>query len=295
MVNGQAVSGQVARNLAVACGASADPLRTIFPGDSNVTSLRDEANSIYHALQVNATRTVGDLTLSVAYAFSHAIDDSSDRSDNTVLNAFDVANNRASSNFDQRHNLSVSYVYSLPFFRGSGMGHNLLGGWQVSGITVAQSGLPFTVTNGLSNFGDNAGLGNGVATAASHPDLAGNPKAGFTPTQDPSERGPLFYNPQAYTFPTGLTVGNVGRNTLTLPGRINFDFGLFKRFAINERAGFEFRAETFNIFNHTQYNAINSSLGTPLTAGGTFAGTNFLHLSGTHDPRRMQLGLRFYF
>jgi hypothetical protein len=292
-VNGQPVSGQVALNLAVACGklSSVDAVRTRFPGDSNITSLRDEANSIYHALQVSATRSLGDLTLSVAYAYSHAIDDSSDRGDNSILNAFNVAANRASSNFDQRQNLSVSYVYGLPFFRGSGLAHNLLGGWQVSGITVAQSGQPFTVTNGLGSFGDNAGVGNGVATAASHPDLLSDPKAGFTPNQDPTQRGPLFYNPNAFKAPTGLTFGNVGRNTLTLPGRLNFDFGVFKRFAINESAGFEFRAETFNLFNHTQYGG-NGNSG---INAAFLPGSNFMHLNAAHDPRRMQLGLRFYF
>ena len=292
-VNGAAVSGQVALNLAVACGtvSSVDAVRTIFPGNSNITSLRDEANSIYHALQVSATRSVGDLTLSIAYSYSHSIDDSSDRSDNTILNAFDVAANRASSNFDQRQNLSVSYVYSLPFFRSGGMAQHVLGGWQISGITVAQSGQPFTVTNGLGSFGDNAGVGNGVATASSHPDLISNPKAGFTPNQDPTIRGPLFYNPNAFAAPTGLTFGNVGRNTLTLPGRLNFDFGLFKRFAINERAGFEFRAETFNLFNHTQFGG-NGNSG---INAAFLPGSDFMHLNAAHDPRRMQLGLRFYF
>jgi hypothetical protein len=295
-VNGAPVSGQVALNLAVACGtvSSVDAVRTIFPGNSNITSLRDEANSIYHSLQVSATRSVGDLTLSVAYAYSHAIDDSSDRSDNTILNAFDVATNRASSNFDQRHNMSISYVYALPFFRGSGLTHNVLGGWQISGITVAQSGQPFSVTNGLKSFGDNAGVGNGVATAASHPDLASDPRAGFTPNQDPTTRGPLFYNPNAFKAPTGLTFGNVGRNTLTLPGRLNFDFGLFKRFAINERTGFEFRAETFNLFNHTQYGGNGAGAGTGINAA-FLPGSSFMHLNAAHDPRRMQLGLRFYF
>ena len=295
-VNGHPVSGQVARNLAVACGAGVDALRTRFPGDSNITSLRDEANSIYHSLQVGATRSVGDLTLSVAYSYGHSIDDSSDRSDNTILNAFNVAANRASSNFDQRQNLSISYIYALPFFRGSGLTHNVLGGWQVSGITVAQSGQPFTVTNGLASFADNAGVGNGVATAASHPDFVSDPRAGFTPNQDPSVRGPLFYNPNAFRAPTGLTFGNVGRNTLTLPGRLNFDFGLFKRFAINERTGFEFRAETFNLFNHTQFGTCASGGGCSNPINAAFLpGSNFMHLSSAHDPRRMQLGLRFYF
>ena len=96
-----------------------------------------------------------------------------------------------------------------------------------------------------------------------------------------------FYNPSAYAAPTGLTFGNVGRNTLNLPGRLNFNFGLFKRVTLNERAGFEFRAETFNLFNHTQFNSINTAF--------SVGSTSFLQLNGTHDPRRMQLGLRFYF
>src|SRR6266852_851947 len=281
--SGVPVTGQALINLNVACGnVNVDAQRTNFPGFSNVNTLRDAANSIYHSLQIGAQRTVGDLTLSVAYTYSHSIDDSSDRGDTAFVNAYNFAGNRASSNFDQRHNLSISYVYALPLFKGSGISHRLLGGWQVSGITVAQTGTPFNVTNST----DNAGVGNGTGTG-SRPDLVSNPGSGFTANQDPSNRGPLFYNPAAFAAPTGLTFGNLGRNTLNLPRRLNFDFGVFKKFPINERAGFDFRWETFNVFNHTQFNAIDSSFAP--------APSTFLHLSGTHDPRRMQFGLRFYF
>ena len=281
--SGVPVTGQALINLNVACGnVNVDAQRTNFPGFSNVNTLRDAANSIYHSLQIGAQRTVGDLTLSVAYTYSHSIDDSSDRGDTAFVNAYNFAANRASSNFDQRHNLSISYVYALPLFKGSGISHRLLGGWQVSGITVAQTGTPFNVTNST----DNAGVGNGTGTG-SRPDLVSNPGSGFTANQDPSNRGPLFYNPAAFAAPTGLTFGNLGRNTLNLPRRLNFDFGVFKKFPINERAGFDFRWETFNVFNHTQFNAIDSSFAP--------APSTFLHLSGTHDPRRMQFGLRFYF
>jgi len=286
-VNGKPVTGQVALNLAVACGtvSSVAAVRTAFPGFNNINTLRNAANSIYHSLQVGAQRTVGDLTLSVAYTYSHSIDDSSDRSDTAFVNAYNFASNRASSNFDLRHNLAISYVYGLPFFRGNGFAHAVLGGWQVSGITVAQSGTPFSVTtNGLNSFGDNAGVGNGTGTG-SRPDLVGNPRSGFSANQDPSQRGPLAYNPAAFAAPTGLTFGTVGRNTLTLPGRLNFDFGLFKKFPINEKTGFDFRWENFNLFNHTQFNSVNADFGP----------SDFLHLTNTHDGRRMQLGLRFYF
>jgi len=298
--NGTPVPTAALSNLWIACGNNADPLRTNYPGFSQITQLANQANSVYHALQVSAQRTVGNLTLSASYSYSHSIDDSSDRSDTAFVNSYDPAANRASSTFDQRHSLSVSYVYGLPIFKSPGLTHTLLGGWQISGITIAQTGLPFTVTNGTT-YGDNAGVGNGVGTG-SRPDLVGDPRASLSQTEYPDVRGPVIYNPGAFGLPTGLTFGNVGRNTLNYPGRLNFDFGTFKRFAINERAGFEFKWEVFNLFNHTQFDQIdNQGQGTNGIAmdtanpGANLDSSNFLHLTGAHAPRRMQFGLRFYF
>jgi hypothetical protein len=270
-------------NLAVACGADPNLYRTNFPGYSNINQLHNEANSIYHALQVQAHRTVGSLTVSMAYTYSHSIDDSSDRSDTAFVNAYDIAANRGNSSFDMRHNFSISYVYGLPFFTKTGLAHAVFGGWQLSGITIAQTGVPFSVTNGTT-YGDNAGVGNGVGTG-SRPDQVGDATAGVVASDTGGAIGKLFYNPTAFTTPTGLTFGDVGRNTLTLPGRLNFDVGIFKRFAINERTGFDFRWENFNFFNHTQFNGINSSLGS----------SGFMVLNQAHNPRIMQFGLRFYF
>jgi hypothetical protein len=283
LANGTPVTGRAVTNLSVACGASADPLRTAFPGYSDITYLRDYANSIYNALQVSANRTVGNLTLSVAYTYSHSIDDSSDRTDNAFVNAYDIAANRASSTFDQRHALSVSYVYAIPLFRhaSSAFERAALGGWQLSGITVVQTGTPVSVTNG-TNFGDNAGVGNGVGTG-SRPDLVGNPDAAAVNTN--AAPGPLLYNPAAYAIPTGLTFGDVGRDTLYLPRRTNFDFGLFKEFKFSEKTGLDFRWENFNLFNHSEFNGINSSFGT----------SGFLYADSTHLARKMQFGLRLFF
>jgi hypothetical protein len=281
--SGVPVTGQALVNLNVFCGnGSIDALRTNFPGYGNINTLRDAADSSFHSFQFGAKRTVGDLTLSVAYTYSHSIDDSSDRSDNAFLNAYNLAINRASSNFDVRHNAEFSYVYSIPLFKGAGMAHNILGGWQVSGITVAQTGIPFNIFTNT----DNAGVANGAANNGgnAHPDLVGNPGAPAAPS---SSRGPLAFNPAAFAAPRGLTFGTLGRNALNLPDHVNFDFGLFKNFAIREKAGFEFRWETFNIFNHTEYSGISSTF--------TPGSTTFLHLNATHDPRRMQFGLRFYF
>jgi len=283
LANGTPYGAQAGTNLGIACGANPDPSRTAFPGFGNINRLEDMANSSYHALQATVRRTVGNLTFSLAYTYSHSIDDSSDRFDSAFVNAYDIASNRASSNFDQRQNLAISYVYGLPFFKKPGLANKLLGGWQISGITIAQTGTPFSVTN-ATDFGDSAGVGNGVGTG-SRPDLVGDPQSGFSSNQDSGTFGPLHYNPAAFAAPTGLTFGNVGRNTLYLPGRLNFDVGIFKRFAIGEKTGFDFRWENFNLFNHTQLDAISSDFGS----------SDFLHLNGAHAPRRMQFALRFYF
>ncbi|HWY41925.1 MAG TPA: carboxypeptidase regulatory-like domain-containing protein [Candidatus Sulfotelmatobacter sp.] len=296
LANGKPVTGQAVTNLGVACGNDPNPSRPQL-GFGDITRLEDQANSIYHALQTSVHRTVGDLTLSLAYTYSHSIDSSSDRFDGAFVNSYDLATNRASSNFDVRHNLAISYVYGLPFFKGSGLTHTLLGGWQISGITIAQTGTPFSVTNG-TDFGDAAGVANGVGTG-SRPDLVGDPHASVQ-SNVPGVRGPLLDNPAAFRAPTGLTFGNVGRNTLAGPGRINFDFGLFKRFSFGETRALDLRWENYNLFNHTQYNGVSSSMdcapvGATAADPSCIGSSSFLHASGAHLARRMQFGLRFQF
>jgi hypothetical protein len=284
LANGTVVPAAASPNLSVACGATADSFRPLL-GYSTIQRVETSANSIYNALQVSVRRTVGALNLSLAYTYSHSIDDSSDRYETGFVDSYNPSRSRASSNFDLRHNFGASYVYSLPFFRGNGLTHTVLGGWQVSGITTIQSGTPVTITNG-SDFSDNAGVGNTLGSG-SFPDLVGNPHivAAAEKAAGAGVTGPLFYSPSAFALPTGLTFGDSGRNTLNLPHRVNFDFGTFKRFQIKERAAFEFRWEMFNVFNHTQFNVIDT----------TFGSDSFLHLTGAHAPRRMQFGLRFQF
>ncbi len=295
---GPPVTGQAATNLNIACGNLATPnlKRTAFPGYDNISRLQNSANSIYHALQVGARKTVGDLQLSVAYTYSHSIDDSSDRFDTAFVNSYDIASNRGRSEFDQRHNFALSYIYGLPFFKQPGFTHAVLGGWQVSGITVAQTGQPFTVTNSTT-FGDNAGVANGVGTG-SRPDRVVGVSLTPTAAEKAAEAGtfgPLLYNPAAFATPIGLTFGNVGRNTLSLPSRLNFDFGLSKRFAFTERTGLDFKWEAFNVFNHTQFGTCASGGGCSSPISSALGNSNFLHLTAAHAPRRMQFGLRLYF
>ena len=286
------------KNLSAACfgvsSAIPDPntLRTFAPGFGRVLSLQNVADSHYNALQATLRRSRGPLTLGVSYTYSHSIDDSSDRSDSTFVDSFNLASNRASSNYDQRHLLTINYVYDFPklstVFRNlsgedppakqddqpqstpppqseSRLLHLLVDNWQLSGITTFQSGTPFSVINGGSNAGisvlDNAGVANG-AGAGSFPDVIGDAKASPAQSGHPSQSiGPTLLNPAAFAAPRGLTFGNAGRNYLNNPNRLNFDVALLKIFKVKESASFELRAEAFNVFNHTQFRIYNPNLG----------------------------------
>ncbi len=293
-VNGGPPSG-AAVNVAVAqgcVGAGADPFRP-YQGYGDIANLQTAASSNYNALQVAVRRSSGGLELNFAYTYSHSIDDSSDRYDGSFTDAYNPAANRASSNFDQRHVLNFGYVWDIPLFKRDGLAHGLLGGWQYSGITTFSTGSPFSVIFPA----DNAGVGNGVGSS-SYADLVGNPKAGVE--QVPLlGYGRVFYNAAAYATPTALTFGDSGRNSLQNPARINFDMALFKHFVIKENAAIEFRAEAFNVFNHTEWNPIAGQAGAGAANNGsgtnTFGTTGFLYAGGVHEARILQLALKFLF
>jgi hypothetical protein len=281
--SGTAITGDALVHLNVACGADPNPLRP-FVGFSSINFLQFGASSTYNALQFSARRSLAPLTLSVSYTYSHSIDDSSSGGFGNSPSAVDSRNlalARGSSDFDERHNLGISYVYDLPFFRAPGRANKVLGGWQYSGIITTQTGTPFSVI--YSGFSDNAGVANGSGPGT-YADIVGNPKSGVP--SSPAGSPPFLYNPAAFAAPQGLTFGNSGRNSLRNPKTTNFDMALFKHFKFTETAGFEFRAEAFNIFNHTQWNGVNNDENSP---------GDFLQPSGAHRARTLQLGAKLIF
>ncbi len=311
--SGVPIAGQALTNLMVACGNDPNPFRP-FQGFGDILRLEDAASSSYHALQASLRRTAGKLQLSASYTWSHSIDDSSDRFDAGFVNSFNLAANRASSNFDQRHIFNLSYIYDLPFFQGQGLANKLLGGWQWSGITTFSTGTPFTVTNGV--FGDNAGVGNNIGTG-SFPDLIGDPNSNVPKVTPQPSFGLLLFNPGAFAAPRGLTFGNAGRNLLRNPQRTNFDMALFKHFKIKESMALEFRAEAFNVFNHTEFGYFGGAAGSAASnasgqnfsnSAGCYAGPNnsagdpsclatqsFLQIGSAHNARILQFGMKYIF
>jgi hypothetical protein len=251
-----------------------------YPGLSKVLALQNAADSSYHAFQFSARRTRGALTTGVSYSYSHSIDDSSDRSDPVLVNSYNLSENRASSNFDERHLLTVNYIYQFSFRNLAhdlldwanqsehpnraadaapsnccgGLKGQLLDGWEFSGITLVHSGTPFTVINTAGNTGisvtDNAGVSSNLGIAASYPDVV---KGLGKPANNIQSFGPVLENPSQFVAPRGLTFGNAGRNFLNNPRRVNFDMALAKHFKVTEAVQLEFRIEAFNIFNHTEF------------------------------------------
>ncbi|MGO9123506.1 MAG: carboxypeptidase regulatory-like domain-containing protein [Terriglobales bacterium] len=299
--------GQVATNLAVACGNDADPFRP-YRGLGDITRLDNGASSGYNALQAQLRRSIGALQLNVSYTYSHSIDDASDGGvfgDGGILNAYDFPAFRASSNFDQRHTFTSSAIYDLPFFKATGIRNKLLGGWELSGIAGWQTGTPFSAYN-AAGTPDNAGLGNGVASSAgagqSYADVISNPYQNIPQFNPASGFGPFIANPNAFAAPVGLTLGDSGRNFLRNPGHWNIDMALFKHFKITETMGFEFRAEAFNIFNHVEYGPLAGDQGGAAGSAGFSSGTgsfvpgsNFLQVGTVYSPRILQLGAKFIF
>ena len=254
------------------------------------------ASSFYNSLQLSVKRSFGQgLQLGSSYTFSRTIDDNSgsqtagdtDSGPNWIYYYADKSLNRGLANFDARHAFTFNSTYELPLGPGRMFGGGLtgvakaaLGGWQFGGIVTLVSGIPGTVS--IANRLTALGMHNEV------PDLA--PGASNNPTRpgNPNQ----YIDAAAFLFPADRTLGNLGRNTVTLPGLANFDFSLTKNTAITEASRLQFRFETFNLFNRVnfaipQLEAFNNR-GVPRADLGRITTTKT-------TARQLQFGLKYIF
>jgi hypothetical protein len=248
------------------------------------------------------------MNFQAAYTWAHAIDDSSDGS--SLYGVDDWNDNgrwRTNSDFDRRQTLMLNYVYALPFFKNnsSHLVRNGLGGWQLSGITSFFTGIPsqFTCTE--------TGYATGIGTSSMC-----NPVGSFGVAKhvvnDP-QWGPnvAWFNPGAIAMPNLSQLnadgspgmfGYLARNALMGPGRNDWDIALMKNFQMpwfgGEHSNLQFRWETFNTFNHTQYEYIQAGCSGKTPFGGPCNDSNNIgngEVTGTWNPRQMQFGLKFSF
>jgi len=240
------------------------------------------ASSSYNSLQVSLDkRFAHGLQFTAAYTYSKSIDQAS--SFEGILNPLPGANNYARSLFDARHRFVVSYYWDLPVRRYSGFAGKLLDGWAVSGITTYQTGFPIRITSSSDNE-----LMNSFDF-----ELPGEPdQVGAFHWQRPQSNGNYYFNnptDQTSIFSEANVFGRVGTAPRTIccgPGISETDFSAIKIIPLNERTRFEFRAELFNVFNHTQF--YNPD-------GNSTDGTQFGQVTQVKDPRLAQFALKFYF
>lgn len=215
-----------------------------YSGFANENLDADELSSNYNALQVQVRHNMGRLNFEANYTWSHEIDD--------LVNVFggwsDPYNpnlDRASGDWDVRHNLTGSVVYSLPDLNGSSaLVRGVFGGWQASSILQTRSGLP-----------ENIQVISGFFGTPLRPDFV----SGESPWL-PSHSWPnTSYNPAAFELPSnfegvwGHDIGTVGRNALRAPGFFQWDMSGMKTFPVTERLKVQFRADLFNILNHPNF------------------------------------------
>ena len=285
-------------------------------GYSGFQIFANDAYSHYHSLQTTLSRRWSAGYFQAAYTWSKSTDATS--SGNTALNtAFndetDLKFSRGLSDFDRPQRFVVSYRYDLPFYKGAtGATGALLGGWALSGITIFQSGAPFSVTDSAAGT---AYLGAGLASATLGAQLASGGSIGrgttsgeihsrlngylslanFTTARVADPLGCLA-DPN---FACTTAFGNLGRNIYRGPFQQNWDFSLIKNIKITERQSLRFTTDFFNIWNHVNFaNPSNNdvetithdSLGNP-TSDGPFG--KIFSTVGT--PRLVQFSLRYAF
>jgi hypothetical protein len=264
-------------------------LRT-FAGFNNIQEETNIATTSYNSFQAGLRQqSRHGLSFEVDYTYGHQIDDQRGSADLTaVSNPFNLKYDKGSGVLDRRQVFSANYVWDIPLFKNStGLAHSLLGGWTLSGTAISQSGIPWAGQNAPSNGGgDTVGLGGNYVNRAN---MTGK-------VQYPKERDSTgryhFVSPAGFSQPIAawdggpnLGFGNAGRDIVVGPSRINFGTNLYKAFAIRESMHFELRAESFNTFNHTQFNSFQNNI-----TGSDFGITN-----GVQDPRTFELGGKFLF
>jgi predicted heme/steroid binding protein len=285
-------------------GVNLNALRP-YKGFGSIRETDNVASSTYNSLQVAWNRRFSNtFQFGVSYTLSKSMDNGSNQRD-VVPDTYDTSMLWGPSEFDARHIVIINYLYQLPFFREQkGFAGKALGGWQISGITQFQTGLPCSV---IAPNVDYAGVGqdanwgcggNGQFWVVNgDPKIIGTfgPKGQWFATTNP-DGTPIFTAPTPGTFNTQRV-----RNLIYQPGYQNWNMGLFKTFPVNERLRFQFRAEAYNVWNHPNWCANSgcngtTNIGLNPTNTATF-GKVLSKGSGTsgQGERNLQLSLRLEF
>lgn len=247
-----------------------------YSGYNAISGLFTDGNSNYESFQTGFTYRKSATTVTLAYTYGKTLTDSNNSVGSTTAGGSTPQDPRyiradyGPAGFNRTNIFTGSWVYQLPFLKNSSslMGE-IFGNWSLSGIAVLESGFPLTTS----------------VTGATGP--SGSPR--------PDVVGPLTYpgtvaewfNTAAFAAPPNGFFGNAGVGNIKGPSEKSFNVALFKLFPIKERAHFEFRAEAFNVANHTNFNPAGIS-----TAVGS---GNFGEITSALDPRILEFAVKLVF
>ena len=286
-----------------------------YQGYAGIPFLNFDGNSSYHSLQVSAQRRfTRGLQIGAVYTWSKAMAyaDGDQGGVSTFVSRREFDYGEAS--YDRTHVFALNYLWNVP---GSGIRNRFLkgiaGGWQISGITRFQSGAPLSLSASLktgcsggpvpcvstntNNYGtDITGGGDGWRAVMSANAVL--PKDQRTITQ--------WFNASVFSPPAlaqhvtdmagvlrVLATGNTPSTFARGPGINNTDLALFKNFKIREKLNTQFRAEAYNVFNHTQFSGVGTTA--QWDQSGAQVNTSFGKITSARDPRIMQLAVRLVF
>ena len=253
-----------------------------YPGFAAINQEENETNFDYQSLQAGVRlENRHGLTTQLAYTWSHNISDVS----NDLYGLSDPYNtgyDRGSDNtFDRRHIFNVSYIYALPWFAKSSnvAAREVLGGWSISGVTVAEKGVPLTVTDSINTIG----LGCCYTNRPNRVSKVSYPKTKAA-----------WFSTSSYADPTApwnggpnQGFGNAGKDSAVGPGIFNWNLSLFKAIPLSPGEGprIELRFESFNTFNHTSIQGVDTG----------FHDGNFGAVVNDYGPRTMEFGGKLVF
>jgi Carboxypeptidase regulatory-like domain len=258
-----------------------------YLGYHSIRLAQDEANGHYNALQTSFRGSFGsDLQYGLMYTYSHTNDANTNGS-----SAGDLGNisnpylgwryDYGPANFDIRNIFNANFVYDIPLLKHSDnhLMKTMLGGWELSGIVMAASGPPINI--GLSG----SNVTSIVPNSTNRPNVSGSLSNPHTVNE--------WFDTAAFSAPGAGLWGNTPVNYVRGPGRDNWNLSMFKNFVFSESRGsmLQFRAEFFNVWNHTQFqaNVVNGGI------SNNFGSSSFGQVQSTWDPRIIQLALKLYF
>ena len=267
------------------------PYNALVPylGYHSIKMAQNEANGDYNSVQVAMRGSLKtDLTYQLGYTYSHTNDAFNNNNCQAGGDLCIISNpyvgwkyDFGPSSYDRRQIFFANFVYQIPLLKNSDnkLLKTTLGGWEVAGIISVQSGAPMVL--GLTK----QNVSSIVPNTYNRPDVTGS--GGNPHTVDE------WFNTSNYSNPAAGTWGNAPNNSVRGPGRDNWNLSLYKNFLFSESRGsnLQFRAEFFNVWNHTQFQGDNNNGG----ISRNLEASNFGHVTNAYDPRVIQLALKLFF